>query len=140
MHSLVYRSVASETFSLSEIYKMLSDARESNADHGITGCLLYHNNHFLQLLEGKKEEVLALYDRIKKDPRHSDVITLMEEPRSERIFDDWSMAFHDYGQNGSSSHIKMKQINDFFKKSGAYEKPSKLAVPFFSNVREILFG
>lgn len=43
MYSLVYRSVASEDFGLSEIYKMLSIARDYNAEHDITGCLLYHH-------------------------------------------------------------------------------------------------
>lgn len=140
MHSLVYRSVASDSFTVTDIYKMLSDARDFNAGHGITGCLLYHNNQFLQLLEGEEKEVMELYDKIQNDPRHHDVTTLMEEPDSQRLFDEWSMAFHNYGQNGSASYIKMKQIDDFFEKSDAFLKPSKLAIPFFRNVREILFG
>nr|WP_299340027.1 BLUF domain-containing protein [Allomuricauda sp.] len=140
MHSLVYRSVASDSFNVSEIYKMLSDARNYNATHDITGCLLYHNHQFLQLLEGNENEVAKLFDRIKKDSRHHDIVTLIEDRDSERIFGEWSMAFHDYGQNGSSSYIKLKQIDDFFEKADAFTKPSKLAIPFFANVREILFG
>lgn len=43
MHSLVYRSVASGFFSMAQVYKMLSDARDNSVRHDIMGCLLYHN-------------------------------------------------------------------------------------------------
>ena len=52
MFSLIYRSLAEESFSNAEVYQMLSAARDFNAEHDITGCLLFHNRRFLQLLEG----------------------------------------------------------------------------------------
>ncbi len=51
MFSLIYRSVAKESFGTAEVYQMLSDARDFNAEHDITGCLLFHDRKFLQLLE-----------------------------------------------------------------------------------------
>ena len=35
-------------------------ARDYNEQHGITGTLCYGNGHFLQCIEGKKSNVLAL--------------------------------------------------------------------------------
>jgi len=61
MFSLIYRSVAEESFSNAEVYQMLSDARDFNAEHDITGCLLFHDRRFLQLLEGEKEKVYHLF-------------------------------------------------------------------------------
>lgn len=139
MHSLVYRSLASDSFDVPEIYKMLGDARNYNATHQITGCLLYHNKQFLQLLEGDEEEVIPLFERISKDPRHTDLTILSQSPLKNRIFNEWSMAFHDYGQNGSAAYVKMKQIDNFFEQSNAFAKPSKLAMEFFSNVKDVLF-
>ncbi len=52
MFRLIYRSIAKESFNEPDIYKMLSDARDFNTEHHITGCLLYHDRKFLQLLEG----------------------------------------------------------------------------------------
>ncbi|PRX55205.1 BLUF domain-containing protein [Flagellimonas meridianipacifica] len=140
MHSLVYRSVAVENFQLPDIYKMLSDARLFNSKHNITGCLLYHDKKFLQLLEGEEKAVERLFKRIRKDARHHSMEIICEERSSLRLFDEWSMAFHDYGLNGTSAHLKLKQIDNFFEKSDAFMKPSTLAIPFFANVKDILFN
>lgn len=67
MFSLIYRSVAKEDFNEYDIYKMLSDARDFNAEHRITGCLLYHDRKFLQLLEGEKSLVIRLFNTIESD-------------------------------------------------------------------------
>ena len=67
MFSLIYRSVARESFIESDIYKMLSDARDFNAEHHITGCLLYHDRKFLQLLEGEKSVIISLFNAIESD-------------------------------------------------------------------------
>ncbi len=140
MHSLVYRSVASDSFELPEIYSMLSNAKEYNTEHGITGCLLYHNSHFLQLLEGEKQEVEQLFKKIRHDPRHHDVVLIENEDSEVRLFNEWSMAFHDYGQNGLSAHHKLRQIDKFLSKSNVFSKKSSATLEFFSNVKDILFA
>ncbi len=140
MHSLVYRSVADDSFVLPEIYGMLRNAKEYNAEHGITGCLLYHNSHFLQLLEGEQEKVQPLFHKILRDPRHQDVQLIEKEDTQGRLFTKWSMAFHDYGLNGTSANLKMGQIDSFINVSNALESKNKLIFPFFANVKEILFS
>ena len=140
MHSLVYRSVADDSFELPEIYSMLSNAMDYNAEHGITGCLLYHNSQFLQLLEGEKEAVEHLFHKIRKDPRHHDVVLIENEEAEGRLFNKWSMAFHDYGQNGMSSHLKLRQIDTFLNEANVFGKQSRPVLKFFSNVKEILFA
>lgn len=140
MHSLVYRSVADTAFILPEIYSMLSKAKEYNSEHQITGCLLYHNSSFLQLLEGEEQEVHQLFDKISKDARHHNVTIIQEEAREKRLFERWSMAFHDYGQNGMSAHLKMQQIDSFVSNSKVFTVKNGLVLPFFSNAKEILFS
>ena len=93
MYSIIYRSVANDSFSLSDIYDMLSKARERNFKQNITGCLLYHENGFLQLLEGERKDVLSLYEKISEDNRHHTVELILEEKQNDRLFKDWSMAF-----------------------------------------------
>ena len=140
MHSLVYRSVADESFSIPEIYGMLSKAKDYNAEHGITGCLLYHNNQFLQLLEGEENQVLNLFQRISMDERHRDIQILESNHTERRVFDDWSMAFHDYGQNGLSASLKLGQIDAFFQHSDAFNKNSRSVLRFFGSVKDVLFS
>ncbi len=140
MHSLVYRSVASESFTIPQIYGMLSKAKDYNAEHGITGCLLFHNNQFLQLLEGEEGEVLNLFQKISLDKRHHDIQMVESDFIPNRVFEDWSMAFHDYGQNGLSANLKLGQIDSFFQQSDAFNKNSRAVLKFFGSVKDVLFA
>lgn len=138
MYSLIYRSVARESFSKPLIYKMLSEAREFNAAHGITGCLLYHKGQFIQLLEGAYSDVKSLYERIQKDDRHHQVEVLVEEEVSARIFDNWSMAFQDIGDEQQNAKYKEMMIHTYLTESRIFEIPSKTGLALFKGVQAIL--
>ena len=45
----------------------------------------------MQVLEGGRDAVSALYNRIAQDPRHRDVIVLQYEEITERRFAGWTM-------------------------------------------------
>jgi hypothetical protein len=64
--------------------------------------LLYKGGNFMQVLEGPEDQVMSLYESIKKDPRHKDVATLSKEQIQVRQFPKWEMAF----QNLDSSEIQ----------------------------------
>ncbi|WP_010201745.1 BLUF domain-containing protein [Psychrobacter sp. PAMC 21119] len=66
-------------------------ARDHNEQHGITGTLCYGNGHFLQCIEGKKSNVLALHKRIFADSRHKNVQILLLRVIDQRSFADWRM-------------------------------------------------
>ena len=66
-------------------------ARDYNEQHGITGTLCYGNGHFLQCIEGKKSNVLALQKRIFADSRHKNVQVLLLQVIDQRSFADWRM-------------------------------------------------
>ncbi len=138
MYSLIYRSVARESFSKPLIYKMLSEAREFNAAHGITGCLLYHQGQFIQLLEGAYDEVQSLFERIQKDERHHQVEVLEKEVVTDRIFDKWSMAFQDLGDEYENVKYKEMIIHTYFTESRIFEIPSKTGLALFKGVQAIL--
>ena len=138
MYSLIYRSVAKDTFAKPLIYKMLSEARDFNADHGITGCLLYHKGQFVQLLEGEEEEVISLFERIKKDQRHYAVELLEEEEISERLFSEWSMAYQDMGDESQQTGYKEMLMHSYFSASKIYSRPSKTGLALFKSMKAIL--
>lgn len=93
LFELIYHSQAAPNLENSEHVNILATAREFNEAHNITGCLLFHKGQFLQILEGEFETITSLYSKIKKDKRHSDVITLHMKEIEDRIFDKWSMAY-----------------------------------------------
>jgi len=57
-----------------------------NRGVGITGCLWFSSDSFLQVLEGGTDDVVSLYERIKTDPRHHSVTTLQEKTIFDRSF------------------------------------------------------
>lgn len=95
LYSLVYVSSAVTLFSSAELVALLEQSRANNIRLGVSGLLLYKDGNAMQLLEGERETVLALYDRIARDPRHRGLLRLLEGPTETRQFAEWSMAFHD---------------------------------------------
>lgn len=92
-YQIVYYSTATRDFTEDELVDLLVVANRYNKVKNITGCLVYANKKFVQLLEGERTEVLALFDKIKKDPRHSNVIVKVEMSVNEKLFPEWFMAF-----------------------------------------------
>lgn len=95
MFYLVYVSVAAEKASKDDLLEILARSRTKNAEVGITGMLLYKDGNYMQVLEGEEKAVRDLYARIRRDPRHLGIVTLVEGRRDNRCFGDWSMGFQD---------------------------------------------
>lgn len=114
MFSLIYGSTATHTMSDEELIELLRTCKEKNAARGVTGMLLYHDNTFLQVLEGEQETVEDLYAVIQKDERHNKVYLISRRNIKEREFGDWSMSFfnlHDMDLSG------LKGYSDFLENS-----------------------
>ncbi len=76
-----------------EIRSILAASRIRNKASNVTGALLFTALGFAQVLEGPREVVEALFERIGADPRHSDVTVLSFTPTERRSFPDWAMGF-----------------------------------------------
>ena len=48
---------------------------------------------FVQVLEGQTDVVQTFYEKILKDPRHSEAAILMKGELDKRNFQQWSMGF-----------------------------------------------
>lgn len=93
LRSACYVSAAVQRFSQSEIDALLQQSRTRNRKVEVTGVLLYCDGSFMQYFEGPAAGVEQLWSSIRRDPRHTSVTKLFEEPTSERLFPDWSMGF-----------------------------------------------
>jgi len=91
--SLLYSSAATYPMTDEDLVEILEQSRSYNQANEITGMLLYHNESFMQYLEGERDEVLSLYDHIAVDNRHTGVTLYFEREIEERNFADWSMGF-----------------------------------------------
>lgn len=93
MFELLYTSVAPAGLSELELVNLLDKSRLKNRKHGITGILIYHQREIMQLIEGEKSEVEALFQTIFEDDRHTSVDVFYQGEIEHRSFTDWSMAF-----------------------------------------------
>ena len=86
-----YISSASEPMSAGDLSQLLTQCRSYNAEHGITGMLLYVNSTFVQVLEGEEAAVDELLERIRRDSRHTDIALLERRRIEQRDYSAWSM-------------------------------------------------
>jgi len=90
---LLYASRSASQIDEPLIASILERSRKYNLEHGITGilCTSSPGNVFLQLLEGGRTAVNALYGDIVRDPRHGDITLLDYAEILERRFASWRM-------------------------------------------------
>lgn len=92
LSQLVYVSNRKSNCTAEEIEKILESCKKNNPPLQITGVLLYSDNKFIQLVEGEAKVIMGLYDKIKKDDRHSNVVMISYNPIHEKSFPSWHMA------------------------------------------------
>ena len=101
---LIYTCAFTNTLSPAELKSIAQLSRKRNLDRNITGILLCKDGSALQVLEGEKSSVLALYETIKSDPRVTNLLTLIQRTAQEREFPNWSMGF----KNADNSEAAFK--------------------------------
>lgn len=132
---IVYYSITNHKVTPDFITTILEHARVSNINKNITGCLIYYNNIFLQLLEGKEENVESLFSKIIKDNRHKEVTLVYKEKISKRIFPNWSMAYHAFDKNSNEAQQFIKSIQ-FFSENN--EKQTEAVELFWNMAKQIV--
>ena len=90
MKQVIYRSQPFG-FDRAMLAGILVGARRNNARDAITGALICRHDLYLQLIEGAAPAIDALYARILRDDRHSDVRLLLSDTVETRMFPEWSM-------------------------------------------------
>ena len=93
LYEVLYVSTLAPTQPLSVVAQIAGRARLANAQHNITGLLIFDGQRFCQQLEGPQKAVLKLIERIRNDPRHINVEVLHHGPLAGRRFQHFSLAF-----------------------------------------------
>ena len=109
MYRIMYMSSATRTISDEELEELLRKAKIKNKQRDLTGLLIVKGRTFLQCLEGEKEKVLKVYNKILEDERHENVIELIEEDTETRLFPTWEMGYRNLK---SLDDIKSKKIKE----------------------------
>jgi len=88
---LMYASRATAPLKPETLNAILKKSTTNNPAAGVTGVLCFSGDIFLQVLEGGRSQVSALYNRIARDERHRDVVLLSYDEIEERSFAGWAM-------------------------------------------------
>ncbi len=92
-HCIVYVSAAVKLFTEEDLNILLLQSRHHNSQVNITGVLMCIHGNIIQVLEGPKGLVDALYSRIKVDGRHSNVVEVFNRQIPMRQFPFWAMGY-----------------------------------------------
>jgi len=90
LHRVIYASEAvgvtgTSTLSIAQILGV--SERNNRRDH-LTSCVMFHQGHILQAIEGARADVDRLIRRLLDDPRHSGLRILIDTPINARRIDE----------------------------------------------------
>ncbi len=106
---LMYSSRATEPVRPELLSTILKNSMHSNPRCGITGVLCASGDVFMQVLEGGRAQVSQLYNRIVRDPRHTDVVLLAFTEIDERRFASWAMGMVDMSRINPALLLKYSE-------------------------------
>ena len=117
VHCIYCSASATTEFDPAGLQTLLDECRRNNAKLGITGMLLFQNGSFFQVLEGERTVVVALFEKIAADKRHTRVTKVILEPIEERAFGAWTMG---YPRISARELAEIPGLNDFFTRGRSY--------------------
>ena len=91
MYRVISQSRAVCPPSCDQICRIVGQARDNNPRLGVTGRLLYLGGRYFQVLEGPREAVLRLINRIGMDRGHCGQQVLAAGETEARAFADWKL-------------------------------------------------
>ncbi|MBF0469382.1 MAG: EAL domain-containing protein, partial [Desulfamplus sp.] len=113
VYTVIYVSRASESLTHNNIQEILEVARKRNAELCITGFLIFNNGYFMQFLEGRKEFIDTLLEKIVNDRRHDNVRIILSTFNKKRLFTDWTMGYWNMRDAGSEIDFSTWQKQTF---------------------------
>jgi len=93
LRQIVYVSSALAKLDKDELEDLVAQSRKRNDAVNVTGLLVYSDGNFMQAIEGGHDEVEQLYNRIADDPRHRDLMVIVDHSVEDRSFPSWRMAY-----------------------------------------------
>jgi Sensors of blue-light using FAD len=91
MYRLIYRSRSVEPLDWEIVRSITSASERNNEAKGLTGVLLASRTHFMQVIEGNFEDLNAVFQRICRDDRHTELCIVGYGVIDARLFGGWGM-------------------------------------------------
>jgi len=100
-------------FDAGEIDSICHQSRANNARDDITGLLVFDGQAFCQFVEGPRDAIAALLERLERDPRHVEMRVLQHGPvASGRRFPAWRLGYAYSADPAAIAQIDLKRGSD----------------------------
>lgn len=90
---VTYVSHATRNTSEQDIKDLLSQTNEFNNSNKITGVLLHNEGNFFQVLEGEEKLIRGLFNKIKADKRHENLMVIFQNRLERTAYDGYIADF-----------------------------------------------
>ncbi len=107
---LLYASHAVAPVNCALIQEIMQQSHAHNHQHGITGILCHSDKLYMQVLEGGRDAINALYAKILRDARHADVVLLHYEEIAERRYAGWTMGQANLSKVNASTLLRFSVL------------------------------
>ena len=107
---LLYASRAVGNIECAAIQDIMQQSHSHNPANGITGILCHSDKLYMQVLEGGRDAINALYAKILRDARHTDVVLLHYEEICERRYGGWTMGQANLAKVNQSILLRFSEL------------------------------
>ncbi|MCF4102361.1 BLUF domain-containing protein [Gillisia sp. M10.2A] len=121
--AISYVSTVDRELNEKEIIEVLDWSKNWNNSHNITGLLLYSEGNFFQVIEGEKEDIKSLFERIKQDSRHHNIIKIFEREIHKEAFDGYISDFI-----SENTQYKRKTVENYINHIKVLDESTQKAV------------
>ncbi|MBP2833668.1 BLUF domain-containing protein [Aquimarina sp. U1-2] len=111
-----YVSTVHPDVSSTDISQLMDYVRTYNNTIGLTGILMYSEGNFFQVLEGEEKLVKMMFERIKQDSKHYNIIKMLDSQMNTNSFSEYHSSFtviaDDYSKNELLEFLKKEKDNN----------------------------
>jgi len=86
--AISYVSTANRNLNQDEVTELLELTEIRNNSAGVNGLLIYSDGNFFEVIVGEEIEIKELFENIKEDPRHRNIMMVFEKEIDKPLFDD----------------------------------------------------
>ncbi|WP_106793158.1 BLUF domain-containing protein [Aquimarina sp. Aq78] len=106
-----YVSTVNPNISHSDMTELMDYVRLNNNAIGLMGILIYSEGNFFQILEGEEQVVKMMFEKIRKDYRHHNIIKMLDKEIMGSSFSESRSSF-----TVISDHYNQSELHQFLKK------------------------
>jgi len=111
--AISYLSTANRDINQDEVAELLDLTEVRNNNAGVNGLLIYSDGNFFEVIEGEETKIKELFENIKEDPRHRNIMIVFEKKIDKPLFEDKEANF--ISENTKHRQMEMENFLYYIK-------------------------